>query len=140
MPTCGLRSRALLSKFPAVVHRRLIGAGHGEAVQRDVRQAQDRRGAGIRRARQTSIVVAAVALALSGLLAIVAAASTHSKRVVTRVVRVKRRLPPVTAPAPPLVSATGDGAASGSATQPAQAPAPAPAPAQVTPVAVSGGS
>lgn len=82
--------------------------------------------------------MAALALALSGLLAMFAAASTHSKRVVTRVVRVKRRLPPVTAPAPPLVSVTGTGTASGQTTQPA--PAPAPAPAQVTPVAVSGGS
>jgi hypothetical protein len=84
--------------------------------------------------------VAALALVVSGLLAVVAAASTHSKRVVTRVVRVTRRLPPVIAPAPPLVSVAGSDRGSGSAAQSTPAPAPAPAPAQVTPVVVSGGS
>jgi hypothetical protein len=136
--TCGSRCHALLSFLAGDVHRRLIGAGHRKGVQRDVRHAQDRRNSGTRRARQASVAAAALALAASGLLAALAAASTHPKGVVTRVVRAKRRLPPVTAPAPPLVSVDAAGAGSGSATPPAPSPAPAPPP--VTPVVVSGGS
>jgi hypothetical protein len=105
-----------------------------------VRQAQDRRNAGTRRVRRASVVVATLALSASGLLAMAAAASTHSKRVIVRAVAVKRRAPHVTAPAPPLVAVAGARAGSAPAQKPAPAPPPAPVPAPVTPVVVSGGS
>jgi hypothetical protein len=107
-------------------------------VDPDVRQAQLVRSVGILRTRRATFATVVAALLMTALLTVAAAASTHSKRVVTHVVRVKRRLAPVTAPAPPLVSLEGAASTPPSTQQSAAAPAPAPAP--VTPVVVSGGS
>jgi hypothetical protein len=103
-----------------------------------MRRAQHARSAGVWRTRRATIATAAVALLLTAFLAVAAAASTHSKRVVTHVVRVKRRLAPVTAPAPPLVSV--ERGSSAPAPSPQSTPAPAPAPVPAAPVVVSGGS
>jgi len=105
----------------------------------DVRQAQLARSVGTLRTRRATFATIAVALLMTALLTVAAAASTHSKRVATHVVRVKRRLAPVTAPAPPLVSVQG----AASTTPPSSGqstPAPAPAPLPAAPVVVSGGS
>lgn len=113
-------------------------AGHLASVDPGVKQAQIARNSGVWRTRRATFASIAIALLMTALLAMAAAASTHSKRVVTHVVRVKRRLAPVTAPAPPLVSVGAASPAPSSSRQ--SAPAPTPAPAPVTPVVVSGGS
>lgn len=88
------------------------------------------------RVRVATWAGALVGLLLTAVFAVAAAGSTHTKRVVTHVVRAKRRVPAVVAPAPPLVSV----AAPAPQPQAPPAPAPAPAPAAAPPVVVSGGS
>src|SRR5947209_5694646 len=85
-----LRTRRILRRLPRTAHSGLMGTGHLGGVQADLRHAQARRAAGAGRARRSTTVAAAAALLATGILSVAAAASTHSKRVVTHVVRVKR--------------------------------------------------
>jgi len=105
------------------------------SVHGDVRNAIRRRDSGWARARVATLAGAVLAIVLTAVFTVAAAGSTHAKRTVTHVLRARRRLPPVVAPAPPLASAQ----APVQQAPPAQA-APAPAPAQAAPVVVSGGS
>jgi hypothetical protein len=96
------------------------------------------RDAAIRRVRMSTGVAIALATALTGAFTALAAASTHAKKVVRRLEThrtVTHRLPPVVAPAPPLVQL-----GSSSAAPPPSSPAPAPLPATAPPVVASGGS
>lgn len=107
-------------------------------MDRDLKRALGRRNAGTARVRWSTWVILAGAVVLTALFAVAAAASTHTRRVVTQLVHTRRRLPAVTAPAPPLVAAHAAAPAPPAASQ--QAPAPTPAPAPAAPVVVSGGS
>jgi len=96
------------------------------------------RDAATRRVRMSTGVAIAIATALTGAFTALAAASTHAKKVVRRLEThrtVTHRLPPVVAPAPPLVQL-----GSSSAAPPTSSPAPAPLPATAPPVVASGGS
>jgi hypothetical protein len=96
------------------------------------------RDAATRRVRMSTGVAIALATALTGAFTALAAASTHAKKVVRRLEThrtVTHRLPPVVAPAPPLVQL-----GSSSAAPPPSSPAPAPVPATAPPVVASGGS
>jgi len=98
------------------------------------------RDAATRRVRMSTGVAIALATALTGAFTALAAASTHAKKVVRRLEThrtVTHRLPPVVAPAPPLVQL---GSSSASAAPPPSSPAPAPLPATAPPVVASGGS
>jgi hypothetical protein len=106
-------------------------------MDRELRTAIDRRNSAWTRARVVTLASTLIAVVLTAAFAVAAAGSTHAKRVVTHVVRVRRRLAPVVAPTPPLVSAHA--AAPTPQAPPAAAPAPAAAPVQA-PVVVSGGS
>jgi hypothetical protein len=104
------------------------------------------RDAALRRLRRLTGGMIAVAVALSGALAGVAASSTHARKLVRRSRHVVRSaaaptLPPApSAPAQAAPSSSDEGSAptpqSSAPAPPAQAPAPASAP----PVVVSGGS
>lgn len=108
-------------------------------VNREVETALARRDAGWARVRATTWAGVLLGLLLTAVFTVAAAGSTHAKRVVTHVVRAKRRVPAVVAPAPPLVSAAAP-ASQQPPPAPAATPAPAPAPAPSPPVVVSGGS
>ena len=100
------------------------------------------------RVRSLTRAAVAAGLALTAVFTLIAAGSTHAKKLVVVRVRGRTRVTRkahVTAPVPPLVSASSSAASAegdgGSAPPPAAAqPPPAPAPAAVTPVVVSGGS
>jgi hypothetical protein len=106
-------------------------------MTRELRQAVQRRDATLARLRWTGRAAAVAGLTLTAGFGSLAAASTHTRKAVTHVtIRARRRLPPVTAPAPPLVTARAP------APQPPPAPTPAPVAVAPTyaPVVVSGGS
>ena len=108
-------------------------------MTRELRQAVHRRDATLTRLRWTGGVAAVAGLVLTAGFGGLAAASTHTRKAVTHVTtRARRRLPPVTAPAPPLVVAHTN------APPPVPPATPTPAPTPVapsyTPVVVSGGS
>jgi len=96
------------------------------------------RDAATRRVRMSTGVAIALAAAMTGAFTALAAASTHAKKAVRRLEThraVTHRLPPVVAPAPPLVQLGGSSAA-----PPSSSPTPAPLPATAPPVVASGGS
>ena len=113
-------------------------------MRRDVQRAIAARDAAFARIRLATGVSVAAGVALTGAFAALAAGATHlRKTVVTTHVsppptRTKHAQAPVSAPAPPLVSAGGS-----SAETPPPAPSTsysAPAPTPASPVVVSGGS
>lgn len=111
----------------------------------DRRQAAHARDAATRRIRVVTVAAAAVTVGATGVFAAFAAASTHTKRVVSRTHTVARQVTRSAvvraAPAPPLVAVAAESAAPPSEAAPAAPVSPpvsvAPA---VSPVVVSGGS
>jgi hypothetical protein len=114
-------------------------------MRRDVQRAIAARDAAFARIRLVTGVAVAAGVALTGAFAALAAGATHlRKTVVTTHVappptHTKHTQPPVSAPAPPLVSAGGSASETPPPAPPStsySAPTPTPAP----PVVVSGGS
>jgi hypothetical protein len=106
----------------------------------ELRRAIGAREAAQVRLRRATGGAVAVAVALGGVFAALAAGATHSKKAGMSATSV-RTLPALTsAPAPPLVELQAPGGSASSSTPSQSAPAAAPTPSYAPPVVSSGGS
>ncbi len=107
----------------------------------ELRQAIGEREAARARLRRATSGAVAVAVALGGVFAALAAGATHPKKTVVPTTSGKKVSALTSAPAAPLVEVqSGDGSPSSGASSVSPAPASAPTPSYQQPVVSSGGS